>query len=225
VNFFLLGLLVVLGLLLPPTAEAARALRFDPEPARATWTALDDPALTAEAAWSVARLPGKAAPIRQAARFDPLASEARFVQELLAAARGQPGPDGGERVRFGQVKRDSERLRKLVQVVLADPAAIARAVAQRDYAFAAAGLRMDVLAVLVAGGSSDGWAPTPVLGEQGQPRSYFTAVHFFNSDLEGLKLLMAHERYHRVQAEAQRPAAGTPTPNAADRRAGQGARP
>ena len=197
----LLALLPALLAAASPPAPAATdrpadlaTIRLDLESGRAVLDLFDRKRATAEELERIARLAGNRAMIAKAGGFDPAATEAAFVASLGRAI-------AGERVavdpfRFNLVRERLEATRTLVRRIEADPSGLARAVAGRLDRYAPPGVRVDVTVRFVLGGTSDGWAPTD--------EAFYIALHYFEDDVEGLKLLMSHELYHVVQSAARR---------------------
>ncbi len=196
-----IAMAVALAFAAAPSVVLARpasqlTLRIDTTAADATLDALANPTLTGSAAQAVARLPGNRALIAKAHSFAPSATEDGYVNALLALAHGQtPATDPFQ---LRTAKQRALEVRALLRELEARRDETARAVEDRVNAYSPPSIRVTVTAVVVVGGTSDGWASE----DQGSHRLHL-AAQYFRDDLEGLKLLMSHELYHMVQREAQ----------------------
>ena len=193
--------LILAGLAPAAPAQTARpgpgdlvTLRLDFESGRAVLDLFDRKRASGDELARVARLEGNRAMIAKAGSFDPAATEAAFVASLGRAIAGERLAE--DPFRFNLVRERLELTRALVRRIDADPRGLERAVVERLGRYAPPGLRVDVKVSFVLGGTSDGFAPTD--------DTFYIALHYFEDDVEGLKLLMAHELYHTVQSAARR---------------------
>lgn len=202
----LVGLLFLLSPAIVPLASAAEQpaatpagggiqVAFDFDAARAGLDVLSGQA-GADVA-EIAKLTGNRRLIEQAARFDPTATTERFVATLREAASGKtPSPDP---FAFGRTKDRLRETRALLEKIEADPDALAAAVRARIARYTPPDLKFRVTVYVVAGGTSDGFARND---------TFCVALDYFRDDMEGLKLLMAHELFHIARSAMVKRAGG-----------------
>ena len=129
--------------------------------------------------------------IAQTARFDPGATAEAFGSSLQRAVQVQARTDGPDPFAFRRVRGHTADIEHLYDLLSSRTAALQRDIAERLQPDLPAGLDLNVRAVFVLGGTSDGWAqPGQVL---------YLALQSFDGDYDGLVTLMAHEVYHVVQ--------------------------
>ncbi len=129
--------------------------------------------------------------IAQTARFDPGATAAAFSSSLQRAVQMPARTDGPDPFAFNRVRGHTADIQRLYDLLSSHAASLQRDVAERLQPDLPAGLDLNVRAVFVLGGTSDGWAqPGQVL---------YLALQSFDGDYDGLVTLMAHELYHVVQ--------------------------
>lgn len=178
----------------PPPAERDLTISFDYESARAVLDLFDAETVTDEEIRRVAELPGNRSLIRQAARFSPGATEQKFRESLKAIV--ETGRVEDDVFAFSSVKKRLEKIRFLIQEIEKDPERLKAAVAGRIRDYIPGGLTVEANVYFILGGTSDGFVPSE--------ESFCVALHYFEDDIEGLKVLMAHELYHIAQRTAWR---------------------
>ena len=176
-----------------PGPASAHEVTIDSRAADAVLASVADPALSLEEAQRVARLPANAMLIRKTRDFTDASSEARFVEELLAAARGTR-VDGRALFKFDDVKRDRAAIAKALAEVRADEPAMLAWLKQRVQAFSPPGPPLKLRGFLIAGGGSTGFA-------FGGEDFYLNIAHFAD-DAGAVKVVVAHELYHAIQGAA-----------------------
>ena len=190
-RIFLVGIL--LALLAIAETASAHEVTIDSGAADAVLAAVANPALTPEAARRVARLPANAMLIRKTRDFTEASSEARFVEELVTAARGGT-IEGRALFKFEDVKRDRASIAKALAEVRADEPAMLAWLQERVQAFSPPGPALKLRGFLVAGGGSTGFA-------FGGGDFYLNIAHFAD-DAGAVKVVVAHELYHAIQGAA-----------------------
>lgn len=129
--------------------------------------------------------------IAQTARFDPGATAAAFGSSLQRAVQVPGRSDGPDPFAFNRVRGHTADIQRLYDLLSSHSATLQHDIAERLQPDLPAGLDLNVRAVFVLGGTSDGWAqPDQVL---------YLALQSFDGDYDGLVTLMAHEVYHVVQ--------------------------
>jgi len=129
--------------------------------------------------------------IAQTARFDPNATAELFGSTLRRAVEGRLKPDAPDPFAFNRVRAHSADIQRLYDLLTTHAASLQRDIAAQLQPDLPANLDLNVRAVFVLGGTSDGWA---------QPgRELYLALQSFDGDYDGLVTLMAHEVYHVVQ--------------------------
>ncbi len=136
----------------------------------------------------VFRLPGVRALYLQARRFDEYATEENFRSTLRAAVEGLPVQR--DPFNFQTVRDRIEEIAPTIEWIGQNHEKLAADLGRRIAEYSPAEEALNVPVYLVLGGSSDGWARDGV---------FHVALHYFRDDLEGLKLLMAHELFHVAQ--------------------------
>lgn len=189
-------------------------IELDTASARATLSAFGKATATDEVT-RIAKLPGNQALIRQAGRFDKNATEENFVAALGQSARnasvgkpGEAGPFVPDTFRFTRLRDALAPTRNLLEQIERNPQKLTTEVINRIRLFTPEGVNMKVKVYLIAGGTSDGFAP--------DANNFYIALDYFEDDYEGLKLLMAHELFHNVQSltlEGKRVVATDAPPN------------
>lgn len=138
----------------------------------------------------VLNLPSTLAMIRQAGRFNPTATEENFKSSLRTVIdTGTVEPDP---FRLAVVKARLESVSSLLKEVERNKAGFVNDVIGRMRAYAPGNVALKATVHFILGGTSDGFAPAA--------NAYYIALHYYGDDVEGLKLLMAHELFHNVQA-------------------------
>ena len=169
-------------------------ITLDYESARAVLNLFDKKEVPDEELTRVVALPGNQGLIRQGARFDPKATPDNFKASLKKIIEtGSLEPDTFALTR---VKARLPQVRALLNQIEENPQALTRSVTERVLNFAPAGVKVDVKVYFILGGTSDGFAPND--------KNFFVALDYFEDDVEGLKLLMAHELYHNAQKSARK---------------------
>jgi hypothetical protein len=192
--------LFVFLVLLLATPAAAHDVAIDSEAAKAVLVAVANPALTPAEARRIAQLPANKMVQRKVQTFSQLATEDRFVEELLAAASGAE-LKGQSLFRLERTKRDREGALRTLAAIEQDRAAFVKWVADRVESFSPAGKPLALKGYLIAAGGPTGFA-------FGGSDFYLNITHF-PDDVEGAKAVTAHELYHAVQGAAVE-AAGAP---------------
>src|SRR2546425_474226 len=141
------------------------------------------------------RLEDVQAIIRQAARFDPHATEQELKRSLRTAVEGGELP--GDLFQFQTVRARLADIRALLGHLEANRESLSAQVADRIRVYSPRQLDLEVNVHFVLGGSSDGWVP--------KPRTFYVALQYFGADYEGLKTVMAHELFHVAQSEFMPP--------------------
>lgn len=175
-----------------PLSAAQVELAVDTASARAVLQALTNPNLTRAEALAVAALPGNAAMIEKIRSFGKPAGAELFADALIAAVNSQPPP---------QKMFNFDRVRANAAVDLAaldaidQPAANFRSrVLERVSAFSPDALHIAAKGVVIAGGPASGFAFN-------EPVAYLN-IDNFSGDAAAVRVIMAHEIYHAVQAAA-----------------------
>ena len=164
------------------------SIQFNYDSAQAVLALFDRKTVTDAELASMAKLPGNQRLIQQAGRFDPGATEKAFKESLKEAV--ETGVVANDPFHFSEVKKSLTVTRSLLHQVENDPAALKGAVTTSIEDNTPPGLDMHATVYFVVGGTSDGFA----LGN-----TFCVALHFFQGDYLGLKLLMTHELYHIAQ--------------------------
>jgi len=178
----------------PVSVQGAIEIAADFESARATLDLFTKNTATDEELTRVAQLAGNQGLIRQAARFDPNATEQNFKQSLKQLI--ETGALKNDPFSFLVVKERLLKTRELLEQIQKNPRALMESVKERMAKYTPAGVSMNVKVYFVVGGTSDGFAP--------DASRFFVALHYLQDDFEGLRLLMAHELYHNAQGVARR---------------------
>jgi len=174
------------------TAPAAAAVVIDASAARATLEALGRPGLSRAEALRVADLPANRDMIRKVNSLGSEATREDFADALVAAAHGEAKPSA---FGFGRVRDGRAVTLALIDRIEGDPAIFRDWVAARVARFTPAGVDVRATGYIIAGGQADGFS-------FGDPAFYVDASRL-GGDLEGARLLIAHELYHAVQNAAQ----------------------
>ncbi len=174
----------------PPEQRNLVQLELESSSARAILDLLSRNKVTDEELTAAIKLPATQALIRQAARFDPTATEELFrssLRKMIETGATNPDP-----FRFTRVKTNLELTRSLLKHIETNQQAFIEEVSRsiREYSPAKVSLQSKVH--FIAGGTSDGFAP----GSD----AFYIALHYYGDDYEGLKALTAHELFHNVQA-------------------------
>ncbi len=154
--------------------------------------------VTDEELLRVTQLPATQAMIRQAARFDPFATEGNFKSSLRRVI--ETGSLEQDPFRFAIVKARLDLVRSLLKRIENSPQTFIDdvTVRMREYAPENAALKSKLH--FIVGGTSDGFAPS---GD-----TFYIALHYYGDDYDGLKMLAAHELFHGVQAAVRRTKGG-----------------
>src|SRR5690348_684334 len=96
--------------------------------------------------------------IAQTARFDPGATAEAFGSSLQRAVQVQARTDGPDPFAFRRVRGHTADIEHLYDLLNSRAAALQRDIAERLQPDLPAGLDLNVRAVFVLGGTSDGWA-------------------------------------------------------------------
>ena len=148
--------------------------------------------------------------ITQTARFDPSATPEAFAGTLQQAAAGRLAPGAADPFAFNRVRQHAADIARLYDLIEVRAAALQRDIASRLQPDLPPGVELTVHAVVVVGGTSDGWA---------QPGNrLYLALQSFEGDYDGLVTLMAHEVYHVVQYSVM-PVTGSAAADARERNA------
>lgn len=168
-------------------------ISFDSESARAVLDVLGGKAVSDEELTRIAKLPGNQGLINQAARFDKQATEENFKSGLKQIV--ETGSIKTDPFYLSTVKSRRVAVDAVLNEIERNPQKLIDEITGKISQYSpAAGLSMEVKIYLIAGGTSDGFAP--------DRKTFYVALHYFDDDYEGLKLLMSHELYHNVQASA-----------------------
>jgi hypothetical protein len=195
-------ILSALLIFLSASAQARITIRFDDQAARATLAALEQPNLPDRAVAAVAENPGNIALIRQANRFDKNATPAAFLKALREISNGARLELQNDPLRLQSVVDTMAEVKRLLSSLSADKASIEERVRSRVAIFSPNDVDLRVTVVLVAGGTSDGWAPAPEHDSVDQ--KFYISLNMFKGDMGGVELLLSHELYHVVQSYAER---------------------
>ncbi len=167
------------------------SLAFDLSAAEAQVALFDRNTVTREDVAALLDHPAVLAMIRQTARFDPAATEERFVESLWQALNGRaPDPDP---FRFQTVRERLGEIRESLSLLTSRRAPFVAAIRERLAAYTPPGVEFETTLRGVVGGTSDGWAP----GDG----DFYVALHYFGSDVDGLTAMLAHETYHIAQRQ------------------------
>jgi hypothetical protein len=177
----------------PLVSNSGIEISFDYESARAVLDLFDAERVTDEDLSHAAELPGNLGLIRQAARFSPKATKDKFRESLREIL--ETGSVEDDVFRFVTVRQRLEKTRKLLEGIERDPVGLKTEIAERIEAYLPAGLSVSANVHFLLGGTSDGFAPSA--------DTFYVALHYFEDDIEGLKVLMAHELYHIAQSVAR----------------------
>jgi hypothetical protein len=177
----------------PLVSNSGIEISFDYESARAVLDLFDAERVTDEDLSHAAELPGNLGLIRQAARFSPKATKDKFRESLREIL--ETGSIEDDVFRFVTVRQRLEKTRKLLEGIERDPVGLKTEIAERIEAYLPAGLSVSANVHFLLGGTSDGFAPSA--------DTFYVALHYFEDDIEGLKVLMAHELYHIAQSVAR----------------------
>lgn len=173
-------------------------LELDSSSARALLDLLSRDKVADEELLRVMKLPATQAMIRQAARFDPAATEGSFQSSLRRIIEGgSPEPDP---FRFATVKARAGLVRSLLKQIEHSPQTFIAGVSGRLREYAPDNVALKSRVHFIVGGTSDGFAPG---GD-----TFYIALHYYGDDYEGLKMLAAHELFHNLQAALGRARAG-----------------
>lgn len=165
-------------------------LELDSSSARALLDLFSRDNVTDEELLRVMKLPATQAMIRQAARFDPSATEANFKSSLRRVV--ETGSSEQDPFRFAIVKARLEPVRSLLKQIDDSPQTFVDGVSGRMREYAPENVALKSTVHFIVGGTSDGFAPN---GD-----TFYIALHYYGDDYEGLKMLTAHELFHNVQA-------------------------
>jgi hypothetical protein len=185
--------LALLGLVFGASTAAAHDVAIDTEAARAVLQAVANPQLTEADARRIAQLQGNRMLIRKQQGYGQPADEARFVRELLAAARGETLPDRGY-FNFEQVKRRRDATGRTLDRLEREKPELIRWVSERVGGFAPAGNDLALRGYVIAGGGSTGFA----FGGA----DFYLNIDHFPDDYDAVRTITAHELYHAVQGAA-----------------------
>ena len=174
----------------PPERQANIQLELDSSSARVLLNLLSRDKVTDEELLRLVKLPTTQAMIRQAARFDPSATEANFKSSLRRVIEtGSPEHDP---FRFATVKARLEPVRSLLKQIEHSPHTFIAGVSSRLREYAPDNVALKSRVHFIVGGTSDGFAPSS--------DAFYIALHYYGDDYEGLKMLAAHELFHNLQA-------------------------
>lgn len=194
--FRLTLILVSLGIF-ASAPTSAHQLTLEMAGARAVLDAVQNPRLTIQQARSIAGLPANKGLIRKVTSYGEAASEERFAEELVAAARGK-APEGNPLFSFVTVKNNSSAIEKTLRNVEAERDATNRWLQERVQSFSPAGPPLQLQGFLVLGTDrSSGFA----FGGN----DFYLNVAEFAGDEGALKVILAHELYHAVVGAARKP--------------------
>lgn len=140
---------------------------------------------------SIGATPAARALMAQTARTDSTATAGAFSSSLALAVAGRLAPDAPDPFAFNHVRQHAAQIERLYAMLVERGPALQRDIVARLQADLPSNLDLQVRAVFVLGGTSDGWA---------QPGNrLYLALQYFDGDYEGLVTLMTHEVYHVVQ--------------------------
>jgi len=167
-------------------------ITLDTESARATLDSLGKKEIPEGELALIAGLAGNQGLIRQASRFDKRVTDENFKLALKEMVeKGTKEPDT---FAFKRLKERLVATRTLLDRIEKNPKELTGEVTQRILKYTPAGVAVDVKVYFIVGGTSDGFAPNS--------KTFYVALDYFEDDYEGLKLVMAHELFHNVQAAA-----------------------
>lgn len=169
-------------------------LELDSNSAHALLDLFNRDKVTDEELSRVAQLPATQAMIRQAARFDPFATEGNFKSSLRRVI--ETGSLEQDPFRFAIVKARLGLVRSLLKQIENNPQTFINDVTVRMREYAPENVALKSKVHFIVGGTSDGFAPG---GD-----TFYIALHYYGDDYEGLKMLAAHELFHSVQAAVRR---------------------
>ena len=165
-------------------------IELDSSNARESLDLLSRDKVTDEELLRVAKNPATQAMIRQAARFDPSATEDNFKSSLRRVI--ETGSSEQDPFRFGIVKARLEMVNSLLKQIENDPQTFMNAVTGRMREYSPGNVALKAKVYFIVGGTSDGFAPSS--------GTSYIALHYYGDDYEGLKTMMAHELFHNVQS-------------------------
>jgi hypothetical protein len=183
----------IFSLFLWTPAVSAHEVVIDTAPAQAVMAALANPALSETEALRIAKLSANQKMIQKTASFSKGASEARFVEELVSAARGTP-LQGDPLFSFGRVKKDSEGIMRTLNDLDQKRPEHIKWLNDRVTSFSPPGKPLKLNGFLIAGGGSTGFAFSG--------SDFYLNIAHFPDDLDAARANLAHELYHAVQGAA-----------------------
>lgn len=167
-------------------------ITFDSESARATLNAFKEKKISDDELARIVKLPGNQGLIKQSSRFDKQATEENFKTSLKQIV--ETGTVETDTFSFPRVKERLAATQVLLDQIEKNNQTLANEIIDRIRQYTPPGTPIDVKIYFIAGGTSDGFAP--------DRKTFYVALHYFEDDYEGLKLLMAHELYHNAQSSA-----------------------
>ena len=180
-------------LILVPLPAFAHDVSIDTSAARAVLDALGNSSLDEANALRIAKLPGNQKMIQKGANFSKASSDARFVEELLSAARGSL-PDGEPVFHFTKIKENSQGIARTLTDLEQRQSEHVRWVNERVTSFSPPGAPLKLSGFVIAGGCCTGFA-------FGGNDFYLNIAHF-PDDMDAARASLAHELYHAVQGAA-----------------------
>ena len=199
-NMLVAYVAISLAVVFTNVANAATVdIRFDVSAAKATLTALDNPKLTLAEATDVARIHGNKSLIVQARRFDPQATEQNFILTLMSLAKREtPTLDPFQLTLNAEQKNQAAAL---VRQIDTNPRLYIKPAETAIARYSPQGVTLVADAVIVLGGTSDGWSPGVKRAGRDQ---FYIASDYFKGDANGLSALLAHELFHVVQSNVNK---------------------
>lgn len=184
-----------IALLMGPAAPSiAYQVTIETQAAYAVLDALADKQLTFDRALAIAAMPANQAVIRKVSSFGASVTDEDYARALVSAAAGQGSDD--DAFQFVSLRTRLKEVRQTLDEIQANRDAFAQWVSDRVAAYGPADRSAVLSGYLVAGGNSTGFTF--------RGPSFWLNVGHFRNDALGAKVMVAHELYHAVQAEARR---------------------